>query len=188
VAKDLKSLVIKLGNLAHLDMAPLRVEVEAIIVEGNRRGILSGLDSAGVPLAKTTYRNSRARFTPGRKGARKGTRKGRFQGLGALANGNLTSAEYRRLDGPPLAPRREQSRVITNFVTRSSQDADGALRFQAGWADVVSVKGIPFLPFHFAGSTGKRRLPRRNLVGIRPVDQIEIRKAIRDHFAAALRR
>jgi hypothetical protein len=79
---------------------------------------------------------------------------------------NLTTAEYRLLNGPPLAPRREQSRVITNFVTRSTLIQTGdetGVVLEYGWADVVSKKGRPFLEAHFEG---RGRLPKRDLRGL----------------------
>jgi hypothetical protein len=89
---------------------------------------------------------------------------------------NLSSAEYRRLKGPPLAPRGLGSRVVTNYVTRSG--SDGSTWFaEGGWADVVSAKGVPFLKFHF-NSHPPLRLPRRDLRGVRAWGRAEALKAL----------
>ena len=77
-------------------------------------------------------------------------------------NNNLTSSEYRLLDGPPLLPRRQFSRVITNLKTASWQDTtDRNIWYARGdWDSVVSIKGVQFLPFHF---NGEGNLPVRDL-------------------------
>jgi hypothetical protein len=46
---------------------------------------------------------------------------------------------------------------------------------QGGWADVVSVSGIPFLPFHFRG---EGHLPQRDLAHVRPSALKKAREAL----------
>jgi hypothetical protein len=62
-------------------------------------------------------------------------------------------------NGPPLAPRYEQSRVISNHFVREVESGPGRLVIQAGWS------GVPFLAAHAAGSG---HLPVRDILGIDP--------------------
>jgi hypothetical protein len=203
------------------DVGRLLDDWEDIIVEDNRRGVLSGLDKDGEPLTEVTYRGQGA-ITPrkarsgdffgssrkqdrlrtvrslSRKGVRlvgrspKGAERSmgdrvRFKGLSdytfttragvkmILANNNLSTAAYKRLDGPPLAPRREASRVIANLVTGQGRDGDDFFA-AGGWQDVVSPKGVPFLGAHFKGENG---LPKRDLRGVRPWGMAKARAAVR---------
>ena len=67
-----------------------------------------------------------------------------FGGSGPLAAGlhnNLTSAEYRQLGGPPLAPRGRYSRVITNLLTDHEKLREGVWQVTYWWDDVVDVRG-----------------------------------------------
>ena len=151
-----------------------------IIDDDNRRGVLAGTDRYGNPMAPVTYRpaptlgikrpNARQKNNPA-----KGARRGAFAGFGMHAAGlhnNLTSAEYRRLAGPPLAPRGAFSRVITNLKTRFGRIGPRRFECVGYWDEVVSTKGVPFLMAHFEGRrTGKNRrtrLPARDLRGLRP--------------------
>jgi hypothetical protein len=121
-----------------------------------------------------------------RRGQRSSVKAGKFEG--GVGN-NLTSSQYRLLGGPPLAPRDQFSRVITNFKTTYTDPRQGGKEWAVigAWDDVVNKDGIHFLPFHFNG-TG--RLPRRDLRGIRPagvakaMDALRnwVRLAIREHF------
>ena len=106
-----------------------------------------------------------------------GSRRGKYGGIqpaggGLLANNNLTKAAYQTLTGPPLAPRRQYSRVITNAATTSYPDVrtPGIWYVELGWGDVVSPSGYSFLPVHFNGLPLGRGGPcrRRDLRGIRP--------------------
>jgi hypothetical protein len=143
------------------------------IPDDNRKGILAGLDKDGNPMRPVTYRPTVAKpqkpSPQQRNNASVRIKAGTFGGLGLHAAGlhnNLTSAEYRKLGGPPLAPRGQFSRVITNLTTDYEVSADGRIWTAFGvWLDVVSTKGVSFLPFHFNGSG---RLPVRNLAGVRP--------------------
>ncbi len=158
----------------------LAEQLEKVVIEDNRKGVLSGLDRDGNPMAPVKYRTGLSVKTRFRRGPEFGTTSGRFQGrtglgfklrkwLGraggdTLPNNNLTTAAYRKLTGPPLAPRREGSRVITNFQV-TSRVIEGGVEVAGSWKDVLSAKGRPFLMGHF---TGAGRLPRRDLRGVRP--------------------
>lgn len=119
-------------------------------------------------------------------------KKGTFAGLGAFTSGinnNLSTSEYKLLGGPPLAPRDQFSRVITNYETTFGGPQHGAQNWfvQGQWNEVVDMKGRPFLMNHFEG----RGVPRRDLRGIRPqglaraMDAMRnwARTEIRKHFA-----
>jgi hypothetical protein len=158
-----------LRQIQHLDATPLMLSWMRIIDDDNRTGVMAGVDKDGVPLAPVTYR---PRGAPKRHLRRK---------VGAYnpgAAGNLTSAEYRRLGGPPLAPRGTASRVITNLLTGYEGPPTGAPTWAAigYWEGVVSVKGNPFLRYHF---TGTAKLPRRDLRGLRPAGRTKAVTALR---------
>lgn len=161
------------------DLALLGEAWGKIIDDDNRRGVLAGLDRYGNPMAPVTYRPRPP--GPGRLAGRqknnpaKAARRGHFAGFGPHAaglNNNLTSAEYRRLGGPPLAPRGAFSRVITNLKIRFGRQGAWKFLTVGYWDEVVSTKGVPFLMAHFTGKRtgrGRRtRLPVRDLRGLRP--------------------
>lgn len=160
----------KVKGLGEIDFVPLMKQWEDILHEDNRAGALAGLDGKGKPLAPVRYRPlaslGRIVFTP-------------------LANNNLTASHYRSLDGPPLAPRRENSRIITNFRTSSGRLDDDSWQAVGAWEDVLSVRGLPFLRFHFKGSG---RLPKRDLRGVRPSAVKRAREALRDFMRGFLSR
>lgn len=154
-----------LRRLRDPDATPLMVSWMKILTDGNRRGILAGLDGDGVPLAPVTYRP---------KGPPAKPRKSAFKGFGPYSgglHGNLSSAEYRQLGGPPLAPRGAYSRVITNYRTDYARLRVGYWQVTYWWEDVVDYRGNPFLRYHFDGTA---RLLRRDLRGIRPNDQVKV--------------
>jgi len=188
----------------------------AVLVEDNRRGVMQGLDGDGKRMVPTKYRNSFVQTSAGQatdtffnaRGqqiandlpiAYMGPKPGAFfsntTGMGGKlgykgkANDNLTTAQYQKLSGPPLAPRGVASRVISNYTVEyiASPNMVGV---EGGWDDVVSKKGVPFLPFHFEGATSSRaffatsiggdnhHLPRRNLVGLRQWGKTQARKEL----------
>jgi hypothetical protein len=174
--KDLSALEkmrAKLGRLEHLspEATPLMLSWMRTIDDDNRRGILAGTDKDGRALYPVQYRpvGRGGRLTSSQKNtAKKGARRGPFVGLGPAAaglNNNLTTAEYRLLGGPPLAPRKGFSRVITNLKTGWSRIGGGVWQAFGYWDEVVSVKGRRFLHYHFEGAG---RLPKRDLRGVRP--------------------
>jgi len=158
---------------------PLMKSIERRIEEGNRKGILAGLDKDGNPAPRLTYRpiGTPLKLTVAQRLGQGSRRKrGEFSGFGPAASGlnnNLTSAEYRRLGGKRLAPRDQFSRSITNFATghyRLDETSWGAV---GGWVDVVSNTGFHFLPVHFDGKPLGRNGPskRYDLRGVRPDDK-----------------
>lgn len=179
------------------DAIDLADEFELILVEDNRRGVLAGQDGDGDPMFRTTYRNStavkpRARGRNTKKfGQSVGEFKGRTSGAGLIRNswltiatggavanlphGNLTTAEYKKLDGPPLAPRRDESRVISNYRVAEKRITTDQIEVVMAWADVLNVKGEPFLKYHF---NGQGQL-KRDLRGIRPWGWDRLRSAVR---------
>lgn len=165
-----------LARVANPDANPLMERWEKIIFEDNRRGVLAGQDRYGRPMPAVTYRpiaSAPKRRVPRRAGA--------FGGIGPYASGlhnNLSPAEYRRLNGPPLAPRGGNSRVITNLGTgHDTAPVGGVWTAEGRWFDVVSPRGVPFLMAHFTGARVGRghavKLPVRDLRGVRPwgIDQ-----------------
>lgn len=172
----LKNIQDKLDKIANIDATPLMVSFQRIIEEDNRRGILAGLGKDGKPMAPVTYRpkqqpiDIRAKSSkPLRNNAKSTAKRGVFAGIGihpAGVNNNLTPAEYRRLSGPPLAPRGVFSRVITNLVTSFIVDPSRRVwTAVGGWMDVVNAEGKTFLHYHF---NGDGHLPKRDLRGVRP--------------------
>ena len=167
----LDHLQVRFKRLAHPNAGPLMVSWMKIMHEDNRRGILAGTDKDGVAMKAVTYRPVGPPKRPGgqqRNEANARARYGHYGGFGPHAAGlhnNLTSAEYRRLGGPPLAPRGASSRVITNYKTDYAELRPGYWQATSWWDEVVSSKGVPFLRYHFDGAG---RLPRRDLRGVRP--------------------
>jgi hypothetical protein len=171
----------KLGTLTITETRPLLEEFERIIIEDNRKGVLSSLDKDGAPMVAVKYRNGVYKNVRARRGQKFGSTLGTYKGIGfgmqggSHLNGNLTTKEYKQLTGPPLAPRGEQSRVIANLKTGHGQDGNSFYAV-GSWKQVVSVKGKSFLPAHFNGSG---HLPVRDLRGVRPWGMREAQKAVR---------
>ena len=149
-----------------------------LMEEGNLKGVLAGTDKDGQPMLPVTYRprNARPMSLGERLGQRVNKKRGRLAGIGGysehgiLPNNNLTSSAYRRLTGPPLAPRGQFSRVITNFETTAFQPEEHGYWVVVGaWKDVASPKGFHFLPALFE---------TRNLRGVRPDDLEKMRATI----------
>lgn len=204
----LERVLLGVKSMMRLDATALMVTWCNIIEEDNRMGILAGLDKDGVPMAPVTYRPK----APGpyrvsktktkdkrlkeslkqfRVGQRPNLTRGAFAGIGPAVSGlnnNLSTAEYQLLGGPPLAPRDQFSRVITNmkFKVEQPNGDDGQWAALGAWDEVVSTKGQPFLHYHFDGIGQKRR----DLRGVRPqgiakaLDALRnwARLAVREHF------
>lgn len=174
----------RLDKVANIDATPLMVSFQSIIQDDNRKGILAGTDKDGGYMVAVTYRpkgevlSNRGNAAKDRRnGAKANAKRGIFAGFGPHAAGlhnNLTASEYRRLAGPPLAPRGVFSRVITNLVTSFIVDPSRRVwTAVAGWADVVDVHGRSFLHYHF----GSGRLPVRDLRGVRPEGRAKAQRA-----------
>ena len=185
MADPLQTIIASLGQLQNVDahVPALLDGLRADVVEDNRSGILAQLDKDGVPMRDVTYRTGAGKPTKPRKGNRYGAQTlGHYLGpeltLGhvvlaaAPANGNLTSAQYKKLTGPALAPRGPRSRVIANLLTEWFPDGAGAWIVVGRWVNVVSAEGVPILEAHFLGkATGRNhaaKLPVRDLRGVRP--------------------
>ncbi len=187
----------RLSEIAHvMDHAgDLMKHWERLMEEGNRRGVLvDKTDKDGVPLLAVTYRPSAAQkraiyagtakpirpTLAQRLGQRPREKRGKFFGIGdhmSGTNNNLTSSEYRKLDGPPLAPRRQFSRVITNFETTSFQPEEHGYWLVTGqWKEVVNRSGNTFLHYLFDG--GPPQPGPRDLRGVRPVDLAKMKATI----------
>jgi hypothetical protein len=187
-------------HLEKADIVPLLEHWERRLEEGNRKGVLAGTDGTGKPMIPVTYRPGktvRKKLTLGeRLGQKPNKRRGEYGGIspaqgGLLANNNLTSTAYRQLDGPPLAPRRQFSRVITNAVTGYYRDVtDRSVWYvELAWGDVVSPSGYSFLPVHFDGKPLGKHGPRikRDLRGIRPETKELMLKAFRSWAMLTIR-
>ncbi len=173
----------RLAKIANPDPTDLLLSITIIMDEDNRRGILKGEDGNGNPMVLPIYRPVGKKGKPltvaQRLGQRGGLKKGRYSRIGSgasHANNNLTTAEYRLLDGPPLAPRKQFSRVITNYQVNPRQISLRAWEVVGAWINVLSVKNVPFLRYHFEGAG---RLPIRDLRGIRDWGMGRIRTAMR---------
>lgn len=183
----------KLGKLQDIDATPLMATWMQIVAEDNRDGIMAGLDKDGNPMAAVTYRpkNETATTKQQRNGGRRNAAFGQFGGFGPMAAGlhnNLSPAEYRRLSGPPLAPRGVFSRVISNLRTSFQRGRDGTWQVVGAWFEVVSTRGVKFLSSHFNGSGNS---PQRDLRGVRPSGRQKAREAalawMRDYIRMHLR-
>jgi len=167
---------------------------QRLMEEGNRRGVLEGTDKDGSLMLAVTYRPTHAQKRAIYAGTAKPIRltlaqrlgqhprktRGEFFGFGPASSGinnNLSSSEYRKLDGPPLAPRRQFSRVITNFETVSFQPQEhGDWLVTGRWHEVVDVKGRTFLHHLFDGDPPQPGA--RDLRGVRPDDLAKMRATI----------
>lgn len=73
---------------------------------------------------------------------------------------------YEMLDGPPLAPNWEQSRIISNYKTYD-MTTSGTSRVEtvSQWEDITNEKGESFMMDHFVG---RGKAPKRDMRGLRP--------------------
>lgn len=159
-----QTLVQRVRAIPSVDFSPVMRQWTSILIEGNRRGVLSGRDGRDQPMPPLKYRNGRGRRTGNRKAPNYGTTaEPELLGDGA----NLTTRQYQQLTGPRLAPRRERSRVIANLRAEIRRPRPDRWEAVAAWFDVVSRRGVAFLPHHFEGG---RHLPRYDLRPVRPRD------------------
>lgn len=191
---------IKRLDLTRGDVTPLLLNWERQLEEGNRKGVLAGTDKDGNPMIAVTYRpvgTARKKLTIGeRLGQKANKRRGEYGGIGPaqgglLANNNLTPAAYRQLDGPPLAPRRQFSRVISNAVPGHYPDmvSPGVYYVELAWGNVISPTGYRFLKVHFNGLPLGKNGPcrKRDLRGIRPDDRLKMRTSLRSWCMLTIR-
>jgi len=188
----------KFANLEDLRMVePLLDDLAKTIVEDNRAGVLAGLDKDGQPAPTLKYRNGYGTPTGFRGQRRFGTTTGTFKGktplrgllhrLGftsKLPHNNLTTREYKKLNGPRLAPRREESRSIANLAIRKYRFEGGTWIIEAYWVDVLTPKGKPLLPIHFKGLG---RCPKYDLRGVRPIGMVRARNLTKRYFQLLLK-
>ncbi len=171
--QGLDLLIGRVRALTMIDFSPLMIEWRTILEEDNVEGAMAGLDGFGNPLEPVTYRPD----------PRAGSRK--TIDMTELVNGNLSSQAYRTLDGPPLAPRGLDSRIVTHFETAHGREANPDEWYALGaWKDVLSIASVPFLPFHFRG---EGNLPVRDLAHVRPTAMAKARQALRDFVNGILR-
>lgn len=170
-----------LYQLEHPDFSGLMRSIAVVMDEDHVRGVMAGTDKDGNALIPVKYRGAGAVPTSPlvlkNKYRNKETIKNwRWQAPAQEAGDNLTTSQYRKLGGPPLAPRGLSSRVIRNFVTRIESTADwNTWWIEAALAGIVNRKGEPFMHYHFEGAG---RLPQRDLRGIRPEGRERIRKLV----------
>lgn len=170
----LRRLITHLEKLGRPDPKLLLDRTIIVMAEDNRKGVLAGKDKDGRPMDPVTYRPKGQGWyaTARQRNHGKARAKvGRFGGLGPMAAGlhnNLSRREYERLNGPPLAPRRQHSRVITNY--RLTPVTYSPLHFGVIglWFEVVDQKGRPFLHHLFK---------RRDIRGVRPEAMRELRRS-----------
>lgn len=157
VTTGLDRLDARLKSLGTIDYTPLMQDWQIVLEEDNREARLAGVDGWGKPLAPIA----------------ESTRKHRRS-----ITGNADP------NAPPLIPAWAASRVIANFRTARGRDTGGRAGLAGGswwalgaWEDVVSKKGVQFLPFHFRG---EGRLPRRDLAHVRPSAVKDARVLLRE--------
>jgi hypothetical protein len=189
----IQEIVAYLDHLQNVDQhVPALLEgLSDDMIEGNRINRLSGLDKFDRPLEPCSYRNTPVRPQRGaRPAALYGTKTvkhylgpemqlGNILHAASPGNGNLTTAEYEKLTGPPLAPRGSRSRTIANFYAQwfSAPGGTNAWIVEGAWLNVISKKGVPFLPYHFAGDG---RLPQRDLQGVAPSTMVVMQARVDD--------
>ena len=184
----------RLGRIVNPAATPLMCTWMRIIDDDNRRGILSGVDCNGSPMAPVKYRPvpPTAKLTANQKNnPKRGAKRGQFAGFGRHPAGlinNLSSPEYRHLAGPPLAPRGAFSRVVTNLKLRFGQLGVGAWEAVGYWDEVVSRTGRQFLTYLFDGLGRRGSIPRRDLRGVRPDGKAKAAKACRAWMIDLIRR
>lgn len=171
-------------------VGPLMMAWAKVLVEDNRRGVLAGVDGNDQPVKPTSYRQSftqagidkptyvKSVFNVQTNASWRvnvsGTQSGSGYKPGPLAN--LTTREYKKQSGPPLAPRGMASRIISNYAIEAVQN-ENILGVEGRWYEVVDKKGRSFLPYHFNGG---KHLPMRNMVGLRRWGKQRARRDLRE--------
>lgn len=167
-----QELMLRIDRLTHPDLSALLTELEDVIWEDNRRGVLAGTDRDDNAMPRT----NRQDLAEGHwvSYTLPDGRRARYYQAGAVAGPNAP-ADVHDGDGPPLAPRGDDSRVITHLVTNRREGSPGEWVVYGAWEGVASRDGVEFLPFHFRG---EGRLPTRDLAGLRE-------QGLREAFEAA---
>lgn len=168
----------KLESIANFDPSPVLPALEQVLYQDNREGVLAGTDGDGKPMPETVRQKTPVGFWAYRRLPNGKTIK--YWQAGSVPSPEAP-AGVSEGDGPPLAPRGVDSRVITDFETFYGADGPNRWRVVGHWDNVVSKDGVPFLPFHFEG---RGRLPTRDLAGLRP-DGMARALAVIDAWAAA---
>lgn len=165
----------QLAGLVDPDFTPLMEDWVRTVIEGNRRGVLSGLDGYDKPMPALKYRTGAGKKTRNRNYTKAGNPnyKGfgttvHYASIGAFVGGGHTTADYLAATGPRLAPFGERSRIITNLFGGYGRDGQGNWYIDAAWFEVVSAKGVPFLKYHF---NGEGRNPKYDLRPVREADK-----------------
>lgn len=163
-------LIQRFRMIVNPDARPLMVTWCKIIEDDNRKGVLAGKDKRGQDMPPVTYRPD----VPTWDRIKIGSKAAAPIRSGTLANNNLSTKEYKKLGGPPLAPRGKYSRVITNLKTEfDPTPTNGRWAAYGYWDQVVTVKGDRFLQYHFHGIGQKLR----DLTGVRPEGRAKAKKA-----------
>lgn len=93
---------------------------------------------------------------------------------------------YRKLDGPPLAPQKMQSRTITNYQVGTSPEGASGFTLEATWENIlakVNKGSMPFIKQHFDG-IGQRK---RDLRGATGYERAQIKRQIDSWVKDAMR-
>lgn len=144
--------VVALGGIDESDLEPLFARWARSWMEDHRQCVLSEQSKDGTPIRPVTYRGSVAVAKKTRKGRKFGAAFGKFAGFGPFAvglNNNLTNAEYKKLTGPALAPRGDDSRILTNALTDWGKTGSGEFQLVAYLDEVVDTSGNPFMTQQF---------------------------------------
>jgi len=89
-------------------------------------------------------------------------------------------AFYRTMNGPPLAPQEEQSRVVTNYVVAIDPEGDTGFSAQGKWSNVKEggKKGeYNILDLHFQTGVGRTKI-KRDLRGATQYEDDQIKRQI----------
>lgn len=135
------------------NLEPLMEEIKDVLYDQNKISVLAGIDVDDQPMPIT-----QRQLKVNESNARRAT-----QGQGPRLFKQNRSPYGLVHDGPPLDPRYQESRIITNLAMTHHEEAPGEWWVIGAWDTVVSSKGVQFMPFHFRG---EGKLPKRNRAGI----------------------
>lgn len=160
--------------IEHPDFSDLMNSVRVVMDEDHVKGIMAGKDKDGNKTADVSYRDGKASPLKSKGKSRQTIKNWRNQEPLSSSEDNLTTSEYRKLTGPPLAPRGLSSRIIRNFQTEAGFDGKNYTA-TASLVNVLDRKGEPFMHYHFDGAG---RLPQRDMRGIRPEGRERIKRLV----------